>query len=43
VKLEFSGQFFLNTQISNIKKIHEVGDELFHGGRGLLDGHTLRS
>jgi hypothetical protein len=33
MKIEFSRQFFENTQIWNLMKIRAVGDELFHGGR----------
>jgi len=37
MKLEFSGQMFENTQMSNIMKIHRVGAELFYA-----DGRTDR-
>jgi hypothetical protein len=35
IKLEFSRQFFENTQISKFMKIHQVEPELFHA-----DGRT---
>ena len=33
MKLEFSQQYFENAQISNFRKIHPVGAELFHVDR----------
>jgi hypothetical protein len=33
MKIEFSRQFFENTQIWNLMKIRAVGAELFHGDR----------
>jgi hypothetical protein len=39
MKLQFSQQFFENTQISNLIKIRPVGAELFNADRG-TDGLT---
>jgi hypothetical protein len=39
IELEFSPQFFLNTQISSFIKIRLVGAELFHAD-GRMDRHT---
>jgi len=33
MKLEFSENFFKNTQISNFMKIHSVGAKLFHADK----------
>jgi len=39
MKLEFSQQFFQNTQVSNFMELRQVGAEVFHAD-GRTDGQA---